>query len=190
MSNHLHMIARSNGKNSLSDILRDFKKFTSKELVKQIIDQHGSRRRWILRYFAYSGKYLKRVEGYKLWQDGNQAQLIYSSMFFYQKLNYIHQNPVKELVVFHPEDYLFSSARNYAGLDSLLDIIIESHQLITYWKVRVINALLESTRYKRALTSKLRVRKQAMKARVTNARQLYKWWVTRRNRIWQNICIQ
>ncbi len=132
MSNHLHMIARANGKNSLSDILRDFKKFTSKELVKQIIDKHESRRPWILRYFKYSGKYLKRVEGYKLWQDGNQAQLIYSSMFFYQKLNYIHQNPVKEMVVQHPEDYLFSSARNYADLDSLLDIVIESHQLITY----------------------------------------------------------
>ncbi|MCF6367221.1 MAG: hypothetical protein L3J35_13615 [Bacteroidales bacterium] len=32
----------------------------------------------------------------------------------WRKLDFIHQNPVKELIVEHPEDYLFSSARNYA----------------------------------------------------------------------------
>ncbi|MCF6185009.1 MAG: hypothetical protein L3J56_10405 [Bacteroidales bacterium] len=40
----------------------------------------------------------------------------------WRKLDYIHQNPVKELIVEHPEEYLYSSARNYAGLDAVLDI--------------------------------------------------------------------
>jgi len=44
----------------------------------------------------------------------------------------VHQNPVKELIVEKPEDYLFSSARNYAGLDSYLDIVLETQQQITY----------------------------------------------------------
>jgi putative transposase len=34
MSNHLHMIARAGGTNSISDVIRDFKKFTSRELIK------------------------------------------------------------------------------------------------------------------------------------------------------------
>ena len=50
----------------------------------------------------------------------------------YDKLNYIHQNPVHEMLVEKPEEYLFSSARNYAELSSLLDIILETPQLKTY----------------------------------------------------------
>ena len=40
-----------------------------------------------------------------------------------QKLNYIHQNPVEEGLVFRAEDYRFSSASTYAGEKGLLDII-------------------------------------------------------------------
>jgi len=47
-------------------------------------------------------------------------------------LNYIHQNPVKEMIVENPENYLFSSARNYAELDSMIDVVLESAQQITY----------------------------------------------------------
>ena len=86
----------------------------------------------MLRYFEYSGKHLKRVSKYKFWQDGNHAEIIFSPTFFYNKLNYIHKNPVNEMIVEREEDYLFSSARNYADLDSLIDVIKESSQLITY----------------------------------------------------------
>jgi len=41
-----------------------------------------------------------------------------------QKLNYIHQNPVEEGIVHKPEDYLYSSARNYAELESVLEIVL------------------------------------------------------------------
>ena len=40
MSNHVHLIARANGKNTLSDIVRDFKKFTHKKMI-EIIETHG-----------------------------------------------------------------------------------------------------------------------------------------------------
>ena len=132
MSNHLHLIVRSNGDNLLSDILRDFKKYTSRKIIDQIINQPESRREWMLNHFEHAGKYLKSVKNYKFWQSGNHAEIIYSSKFFYNKLNYIHRNPVVEMIVSKEEDYLFSSARNYADLDYLLEIIMESPQLITY----------------------------------------------------------
>ena len=69
---------------------------------------------------------------YKFWQDGFHPEIIYNPNFFYEKLQYIHKNPVKEMIVENEEDYLFSSARNYAGLSSVLDVITESGQLITY----------------------------------------------------------
>jgi REP element-mobilizing transposase RayT len=131
MTNHLHMIAKGAGQYTLSEIFRDFKKFTSKAIVKQINELPESRREWMLNRFELKGKLLKRIEHYKLWQDGNHAEIIFTPYFFYEKLNYIHMNPVKTMIVKNPEDYYFSSARNYAGLDFLLDVIVETPQLIT-----------------------------------------------------------
>jgi putative transposase len=132
MQSHLHLIASSSGKPTMSEILRDFKKFTSKKIVKQIIEEPESRRKWLLNDFEYAGRYLQRIENYKFWQDGSHAILIDSPEFFYQKLEYIHRNPVEELIVEYPEEYLFSSARNYADRPALLEIIKESPRLITY----------------------------------------------------------
>jgi len=132
MSNHLHMIARAGGKQNLSEILRDFKTHTSKMVIEQISNQEESRSGWMLAYFEHSGRYLKRIERYKVWQDGNHAEVIYSPAFFYSKLNYIHQNPVRAMIVSRVEDYWFSSARNYAERDALLDVILETQRLITY----------------------------------------------------------
>jgi len=132
MSNHLHIIANTEGDVHLRDVVRDFKKFTSKKIVSEIKEGVESRKRWMLANFYYAGKYLNRVKNYKLWQDGNYALVIYKPEFFYQKLNYIHNNPVKALIVEKPEDYLFSSARNYAGKDALIEVVLESQRLITY----------------------------------------------------------
>ena len=132
MSNHLHMICRAEKDNNLSEILRDFKKFTSKRIIDQIQEEPESRRKWMLNYFSYAGKNLNRIKNYKVWQDGNQAKVIYSNEFLYQKLDYIHKNPVKELIVEKEEDYLFSSARNYADLDNYLDIELITPKLNTH----------------------------------------------------------
>jgi len=41
-----------------------------------------------------------------------------------QKLNYLHQNPVEAGLVFRAEDYVYSSAIDYAGGKGMLDIIL------------------------------------------------------------------
>jgi hypothetical protein len=86
----------------------------------------------MLNYFSYAGKYLKRIKNYKVWQDCNQAKVICSNEFLYQKLDYIYKNPVKELIVEKEKDYLFSSSRNYADLDNYLDIELITLKLKTY----------------------------------------------------------
>ena len=126
MPSHLHLLARAEGMFTLSDILRDFKKFTSKALIKQILSEPESRRDWMIEYFRDAGKELKGIKEFKFWQDGNHPEEISSNKFFDEKLEYIHNNPVKELIVERPEDYFFSSARNYAGLSNYLEIVVES----------------------------------------------------------------
>ena len=122
MHSHLHMIVGIKTGFDLSAILRDMKKHTAKEILKKINDEPESRREWMLHRFEYAGKYLKRITNYKVWQDGNQAKQIITSEFMKQKLDYIHNNPVEEMVVSEPQHYLFSSAINYAGETGLIDV--------------------------------------------------------------------
>lgn len=132
MPSHLHMICKADDGFNLSDIMRDFKTFTSKNIIKQLIEEPESRREWMLAYFSSVCNHLKREQKYKVWQDGNQAKEIYSNNFLFEKLNYIHQNPVEDLIVEQAEDYLFSSARNYAELESYLDVVLLDSKLVTY----------------------------------------------------------
>ena len=125
MSNHLHLIAEADEKHNLSDILRDFKKFTSKAIVKEIGENlQESRKKWMLSEFEFAGRYKSNIKHYKFWQDGNEAKEIHSNSFLEQKLDYIHENPVKAELVENGHEYLYSSAKNYAGEVGLIDVVL------------------------------------------------------------------
>ena len=100
MPSHLHLVvAVENKQNSLSDVMRDFKKFTSKLIVKTISKIAESRKQWLLNHFAYAGKYNPKITDYKFWQDGLHPIELTSGKFIDQKINYIHQNPVEAGIV-------------------------------------------------------------------------------------------
>lgn len=125
MSNHLHMIAEAEEGKNLSDILRDFKKFTSKTIIKEIEENPlESRKKWMLSEFEFAGRYNKKIKNYKFWQDGNDAKEIHSTEFMEQKLNYIHENPVVAEIVDNDIDYCYSSARDYVGEPGLIDVVL------------------------------------------------------------------
>lgn len=132
MPSHIHILCKAEENKPLSDVIRDFKKFTSRKIIENIITEKESRREWMLKLFSESCEHLARNQKYKVWQDGYHAEIMETPRFLYQKLNYIHNNPVVDKIVDFPEDYLFSSARNYAGMDSLLDIVILSQEVRTH----------------------------------------------------------
>lgn len=122
MSNHLHVIARAKETTNLSDILRDFKKYTSKAIIRAIGEEPESRREWMLSLFKMAVKENPGDAHHHFWQRGNHPVELDNIKIIDQKINYIHDNPVKAGLVENPEDYLYSSARNYAGLASVLEI--------------------------------------------------------------------
>jgi REP-associated tyrosine transposase len=61
---------------------------------------------------------------FQVWQQNNHPLEINSLDMAWQKLEYIHNNPVKAGIVEKPEDYLYSSARDYNSLKGMLDIIL------------------------------------------------------------------
>lgn len=121
MSNHVHLIAQSStGK--LSDTIRDVKKFTSKSIVGTIQTIPESRSDWMLNRFGFNARQHSRNKTYQVWTHENHAVQLYSPEFISEKIDYLHNNPVRAGLVEKPEDYLYSSARWYAGLECVLEV--------------------------------------------------------------------
>ena len=116
MSNHLHMICSCQQGFELSDALRDFKKFTSTAVVTAIEqNKRESRKSWMLWL-------LKQKDEILFWQPGNHPEEIRTRDFFRQKLDYIHNNPVRAGIVDKPEEYRYSSARDFYGKQGLIEL--------------------------------------------------------------------
>jgi putative transposase len=124
MTNHLHLIAEAREPYRLSYIIRDFKKFTAYTILRNIEDEGESRRDWMLYRFEFTGKFRSNIEKYHFWQAGNHAIYLdpHKPGMTSQKLNYIHDNPVRAGIVENAEDYLYSSAKDYCGRKGLVNV--------------------------------------------------------------------
>ncbi|MFP5041356.1 REP-associated tyrosine transposase [Parasediminibacterium sp. JCM 36343] len=122
MTNHVHLIARAKESCQLSDIVRDFKKFTANQILPFLAGTQESRRDWMLKRFGFGAAAHQRNSHYQFWTHENHAIELISAYFAQQKLAYIHNNPVRAAIVDKPEDYLYTSAMNYAGRKGLIEI--------------------------------------------------------------------
>ncbi|MBK9982220.1 MAG: transposase [Saprospiraceae bacterium] len=126
MTNHVHSILSAKNEN-LPDLIRDFKRFTATKIIRTIQDGPESRKDWMLKRFEFAARRNDRNSHHQFWTHENHAEEIITSKFLNQKMNYIHQNPVRAGWVEKPQDWLYSSARNYMGLKGLIDIDISDH---------------------------------------------------------------
>ena len=117
MDNHMHLIVLQ--KDNISRVLQNFKSYTAKEILKLL---EKDKRKWILYLMEYFKKDYKRDSKYQFWQEGSHPQLIHSWDMLRQKANYIHFNPVKRGLVSEPADWLYSSARNFEGKESIFEV--------------------------------------------------------------------
>jgi REP element-mobilizing transposase RayT len=109
MLNHIHLIVTSP---DVAGFLRDFKRFTSKKLKENLEATEPT----VLRLFV-------DAEGsYAFWMETNAPKKIENPDFYVQKLNYVHENPVRKNYVAHPEHWVWSSANP----DSALQVVILS----------------------------------------------------------------
>jgi putative transposase len=122
MTNHLHLIARVENPHTMSNFLRDFKKFTSKSCMEVVQCIHESRKDFLLDKFGFEAFITRRAEQYKVWQDGNHPVLLETQAFLLQRLHYLHDNPVRQGIVENPEEYLYSSAVDYSGRKGLVKV--------------------------------------------------------------------
>jgi putative transposase len=119
MSNHLHLIAMTR-EVPLNILLGSFKSFTAKRLIEMIeTNSQESRKEWMLRMFEFYGKGNSQNEHYQFWQNGNHPIELWSPAVIQQKINYLHNNPVKQGIVANANDYIYSSANELSEIKVL-----------------------------------------------------------------------
>ncbi|MCP4693795.1 MAG: transposase [Desulfobacterales bacterium] len=111
MPNHIHFIVRFLGERTLSNLMRDFKKYTAKQIIRRYQTESNTESLKFLKQMA------SRISGrkHKVWEDGFDARDVFSRDFLRQKVDYIHNNPCQShwKIVERPEAYPWSSARYY-----------------------------------------------------------------------------
>jgi len=106
------------------ELIRDFKSFTSKELIALIQNNiQESRKEWLLNSFKKAAKTNSNNTNNQFWQQHNQPIELWSANVIQQKIDYIHDNPVIAGFVENDYEYLHSSARDYCDINGLVKII-------------------------------------------------------------------
>lgn len=119
MPNHLHMVC-SRETQTVNELLRDFKSFTSKKLIS-MVKQHPreSRKEWMMHMFRFFGKGNPANEVFQFWENGSHPIELNSPEILKQKIEYIHMNPVKAGFVEKPWHWKYSSAYEFSEIKVL-----------------------------------------------------------------------
>ncbi len=122
MSSHVHMIIGTKDK-EMQNILRDLKSYTSRKLREEIKNHpQESRKEWLVWMFERAGKKNGNNTNWQLWQQDNQPIELWDNYMIDNKLTYLHQNPVVAGIVKNAEDYIYSSAADYAEQKGEIDV--------------------------------------------------------------------
>ena len=123
MPNHIHLIIKSDGDCELAKIIRDFKRYTAKVLYEKLrSDDAESRKNWLLRVIEEEGRKSSSNERIKVWRHENHPVTLETNEMIDDRINYIHENPVRAGICFKATDYKYSSACQYAGEIGVLKI--------------------------------------------------------------------
>jgi len=105
MDTHFHLVWQVLGEHNRDDVQRDFLRFTAQQILKQLRNEKSE----MLSKLQVNTKDRK----YQVWQRNFLGIELRNTKVFLQKLEYIHDNPVKAGLCTLPEDYRYSSARFY-----------------------------------------------------------------------------
>jgi putative transposase len=137
MSSHLHLMVKAKAGTGPAYFERDFKKYTTPELLKAIEMEIDFRREWMMQRFESFCQSLRRIEKFNCWQNCSSPLHIdpSDSRLLLERIDHIHENPVRERIVELPEAYLFSSARDYAGVKGLVNVKVIQQQGVSRVKL-------------------------------------------------------
>ncbi|OOE82520.1 transposase [Salinivibrio sp. ML198] len=119
LENHCHLVLQSK---ALDHDIARLKSWTARNLIQYLAERNVKQ---ILDQLAFYKKAHKGDRAYQFWQEGVHPELIQSDAMMRQKIEYIHQNPVKRGYVDEAAHWRYSSARDYMGTLGLLSVCRE-----------------------------------------------------------------
>ncbi|HVZ57360.1 MAG TPA: transposase [Chitinophagaceae bacterium] len=124
MSNHLHLMAGTREGQAISELEKEFKRFTTPKLLEGMTVEPARRRKWMMTRFENLSNKLGLLKKYQVWHTCTNPVFISPNnpLGLLERVEYIHDNPVRDRIVTAAEDYLYSSARDYAGMKGLVNI--------------------------------------------------------------------
>ncbi len=105
--------------NDLHKTMQSFKQYTAKQILE--ILKKGNVKT-ILEQLMFYKKANHKEKTYQVWEEGYQPKLIQDDKTMIQKINYIHENPVKRGYVDVAKHWRYSSARDYEDIQGLVGI--------------------------------------------------------------------
>ena len=141
MSSHLHLVLRPKEASAPAYFERDFKKYTTPLVLKAMEMEMDFRRGWMMQHFEDYSKSLRRIEKFHLWQNCSSPVRIdcRQPRCLLDRIAHIHENPVRERIVDQPEAYIFSSARDYAGMRGMVNVRVVQQQGLLGMKTLSVN---------------------------------------------------
>ncbi|MEP6712456.1 MAG: transposase [Ferruginibacter sp.] len=124
MPNHLHMICSFINEREPGLVIKNIKSFTAIKIIDAIINNTHESRRWMLDIFEKNGKANKSNYRFQFWQHENHPILFDTPEKYNQRMNYLHENPVRAGFVYEPQNWLYSSGVDYYTISQkgLLDL--------------------------------------------------------------------
>ena len=116
LENHIHFIAAAE---NLPKEVGDFKSHTARQIIDYLLER---RVKTLIDGLEFHKVRHKSDRRFQLWQEGSHPKVIETEAMTRQKLEYIHNNPVKRGYVSDPTHWRYSSARNYARIEALASV--------------------------------------------------------------------
>lgn len=126
MPSHFHLICSFINNKDPGLVIKNIKSFTAIRLIDAIINnQQESRKEWVLDLFEKNGEANKSNHRFQFWQHENHPVLLSNKKMYDQRLNYLHENPVRSGFVREPQEWLYGSGVDYYSPNEkgLLDLV-------------------------------------------------------------------
>ncbi|MGI8952867.1 MAG: transposase [Chitinophagaceae bacterium] len=105
MHNHIHLIWQMHDDHKSKDVQQSFMKYTAQIILKELRNNHPK----VLEILKVNAKDRK----YQVWERNSLSISLWSRPVFMQKLEYLHNNPIRAGLCKYPENYKYSSASFY-----------------------------------------------------------------------------
>ena len=119
MKSHLHCIVQCD---ELSKVIHSFKSYTARAIIDYFKERENI---IVLKKLKENKLKYKTKSEYQVWQEGSHPEETTTDAMMHQKLEYLHNNPVRKGYVEEASDWYYPSAQKYECKQGFLNVELD-----------------------------------------------------------------